>query len=252
LADPLDTAVLLFQGESPEVAERFAAAEQTDEDAPATVGLWLRRLSWYGFGIGLIFLVYRLHPQPISVLRLQMGTDREAALLAGMALAALGILAALVLVYLRYGGMPLAPPRRYPAGVLNSVATAFIDEAAFRGIALGLLIAFGVPVQAAIAGQALLYGVVTRVAARDKALSMLVLNLAIGFVAGWVTVQTGGIGAAFLGHAVTRLALFAASGHSGQVRSPADEQPLPDARDLTPDGWEIVSDRGPGINSNNQ
>lgn len=225
---------------------RFGAAEQTDDEAGQTVGLWLRRLSWYAFAIGLVLLIYRLHPLPISELRLQMGTERDPALIAGIALGAVGVLLAVGLVLLRYGGLLLPPARRYPQGVLSAVGTAFVDEAAFRGILLGLLMVAGVPVTAAIAVQAVLYGVITRLAARDRPLSVLVLNLAIGFVGGWLTIQTGGIGAAFLGHALTRLTLFLASGHSGLVRSPVEEQPLPDARELTPEGWEIVSDRGPG------
>jgi len=228
---------------------RFGAAEHDDEEAPGGLGAWLRRLSWYGFGIVLIILVYRLHPLPISVLHLQMGDDLPQALLAGLALAALGTLVAFGYTLWRYGELQLPPFRRYPGGVLNAVSTSFIDEAAFRGIILGLLIAADVPVELAIIGQALLYGLVTRLAARDRPLGMFFLSLGMGFVGGWLTVQTGGIGAAFLGHALTRLALFVASGHAGQLRSPVEDEPLPDADDLTPEGWEIVSDRGPGFNS---
>ncbi len=228
---------------------RFGAAEHDDDETPGSVGVWLRRLSWYAFGFGLVFLVYRLHPLPISVLHLQMGTDPGQAILAGLAVGALGTLVAFGYVYWRYGELHLPPPRRYPQGVLNSVSTAFIDEAAFRGIVLGLFVAAEVPVDLAIAGQAVLYAVVTRMAARDRPLGLLLLSLAVGFLGGWLTMQTGGIGAAFLGHAVTRLALFVASGHAGRLRSPAEEEPLPDADELTPEGWEIVSDRGPGFGS---
>lgn len=228
---------------------RFGAAEHDDETAPNTVGIWLRRLAWYVFGIGLVFLVYRLHELPISVLRLQMGDQPTQALLAGLALGALGILVAFAYAWWRYGEFRLPPPGHYPAGVLSSVGTAFVDEAVFRGIVLGLLIAADVPLEMAIASQAVAYALVTRLAARDRPLGMLLLSLVIGMVTGWLTVQTGGIGAAFLGHALTRLALFVATGHAGRLRSPAEEAPLPDADELTPEGWEIVSDRGPGLGS---
>lgn len=228
---------------------RFGAAEHDDEEAPGSVGVWLRRLSWYAFGIVLIVLIYRLHPLPISVLRLQMGEDLPLALLAGLALAAVGTVIAFGYTLWRYGQLQLPPLRRYPAGVLNAVSTSFIDEAAFRGIILGLLIAAEVPVDLAITGQAVLYGLVTRLAARDRPFGMFLLSLGMGFVGGWLTVQTGGIGAAFLGHALTRMALFVASGHAGQLRSPVEEEPLPEADELTPEGWEIVSDRGPGFDS---
>lgn len=226
---------------------RFGAAEHDDEEEPGGLGRWLRRLSWYGFGIALVVLIYRLHPLPISELHLQMGAEREEALLAGLALGAIGVLIALIYAYWRLGRMALPPVRRYPAGLLNAIGTAFIDEAAFRGILLGLILMMEWPVELAIAFQAVLYGLVTRLAARDRPLGMLVLSLAIGFVGGWVTLQTAGIGAAFLGHAMTRFALFVTTGRAGHVRSPAEEEPLPDAQELTPEGWEIVNDKGPGI-----
>jgi hypothetical protein len=224
---------------------RFGAAEHDEEDA-AGWRVWLRRLSWYGFGIALIALVYRLHPLPISVLHLQMGDDRETAIMAGFALGAVGTLVALVYGYWHLGELRLPPARRYPAAVLNIIGTSFIDEAVFRGIILGLLLAAEVPVEPAIVVQALAYSLITRLAARDRPLGVLLLSLAVGVVGGWVTVQTAGIGAAFLGHALTSLALFVATGHAGHVHTPAEEEPLPDARELTPEGWEIVGDRGPG------
>ena len=52
---------------------------------------------------------------------------------------------------------------------------------------------------------------------------MLVLVLFIGLFGGWLTIITGGIGAAFLGHAVTRFAVFLATGHAGRVAPPGAE-----------------------------
>jgi hypothetical protein len=59
---------------------------------------------------------------------------------------------------------------------------------------------------------------------------------------------TGGIGAAFLGHALTRFAIFISTGHAGQVTpSVAYEQELGEEdRKVTPVGWEVVGDREPG------
>jgi hypothetical protein len=228
-------------------AQRFGAAEYDDEEALGGWRTWLRRLSWYTFGVLLIVLIYRLHPLPISVLRLQMGAERGETLLAGLALAALGTLVAVGYAYLRFGGLRLPPARRYPAGMLNSVATAFIDEAAFRGIVLGLLLTAAWPSELAIGFQAVIYALATRLGARGRPLGPLILSLGIGLVAGWVTLETGGIGAAFLGHAITRMALFVATGHAGQLQSASDEEPVDDALEMTPEGWEIVSDRDPGM-----
>ena len=52
---------------------------------------------------------------------------------------------------------------------------------------------------------------------------MLLLSLGVGVVGGWLVLETGGIGAAILGHAVTRFAIFLATGHAGQVRPPGWE-----------------------------
>lgn len=227
-------------------AQRFGAADWDDEEAPGGWRTWVRRLSWYFFGILLIVLIYRLHPLPISVLNLEMGDDRTQAIVAGLALAAVGTLVVFAYALLRLGGLRLPPGNRYPAALLNAIGTAFIDEAAFRGILLGLLVAAGWPVELAIASQAVAYALATRLGARGRPIGPLLLALAIGGVAGLVTVETGGIGAAILGHAVTRLALFAGTGHAGQIESASDEEPVDDAAELTPEGWEIVSDSEPG------
>jgi hypothetical protein len=50
-----------------------------------------------------------------------------------------------------------------------------------------------------------------------------------------------------MGHAVTRMAMFVATGHAGQLQSASDEEPIDDPTEQTPEGWEIVNDRDPGI-----
>lgn len=231
-------------------AQRFGAAEYDDEEAPGGWRTWLRRLSWYVSGIVLIALIYRLHDRPLSVLRLQMGDDRFETILAGLAIGAVGTVLAFAYGYWRHGELRLPPGRRYPAGLLNSVGTAFIDESAFRGILLGLMLAADWPAELAIGSQAVLYGLVTRLGGRGRPLGMLGLSLLIGLIGGWVTVQTGGIGAAFLGHALTRFAVFTATGHAGQLRQPTEEEePDEEVDEIAPDGWEVISDRDPGAGS---
>ena len=95
----------------------------------------------------------------------------------------------------------------------------------------------GVEATAANVVQALVYTLTTRVAAPGRDRYMLVLVLVIGLGSGWVTLHTGGIGAAFLGHAVTRLAVFLATGHAGQPARPrprvrGHRAPAGDARRL--------------------
>jgi membrane protease YdiL (CAAX protease family) len=231
-------------------AQRFGAAEYDDEEAPGGWRTWLRRVSWYASGIVLIALIYRLHDRPLSVLRLQMGDDLFETILAGLAIGAVGTVLAFAYGYWRHGELRLPPGRRYPAGLLNSIGTAFIDEATFRGIVLGLMLAADWPADLAIGSQAVLYGLATRLGGRGRPLGMLGLSLLMGLIGGWVTVQTGGIGAAFLGHALTRFAIFAATGHAGQLRQPMeDEEPDEELEELAPNGWEVISDRDPSAGS---
>ncbi len=229
-------------------ARRFGAAEYDDEEAPGGLRTWLRRLSWYGFGLALILIIYFLHPQPLSVLHLRMGEPRVTSLLYGVTLGALGAAIAFAYAWWRFRELRLPPAHRYPAGLLNTLATSFIDEATFRGILLGLLILSNWPVELAIGFQAVLYALATRLAGRGRSRGMLLLSLGIALVGGWLTLETGGIGVAFLAHALTRFAIFIATGHAGQIRGAAfeDAEAIEETSGLTPAGWEVVSDREPG------
>ena len=228
-------------------ARRFGAADYDDEEAPGGWRTWLRRLSWYAFGLLLVLVVYFLHPQPLTQLHLQLGEPRSTALLAGLGLGVVGILVALGYAWWRLGELRLPPAHRYPAGLLNSVATAFIDEAVFRGILLGLLLAYNWPADLAIAFQAVLYALATRLGSVGRPRGLLLMSLAMGLVGGWLTVATGGIGAAFLGHTIARFAIFIATGHAGQVTPSVayEEEPGDDGLELTPLGWEVVADQEP-------
>lgn len=230
-------------------ARRFGAAEYDDEEAPGWQ-TWARRLSWYAFGILLVFVVYFLHPQPLSVLRLQMGESRPAALAFGLLFGALGVAYAVCYAWIRFRELRLPPAHRYPAGLLNSIATAFIDEATFRGILLGLLVASNWPVEYAIGFQAVLYALSTRLAGHGRPFGMLVLSLLVAVAGGWLTLETGGIGAPFLAHALTRFAVFVTTGHAGQIRAAVweqEEQELAETTAHSPAGWGVAPDRRPGV-----
>jgi hypothetical protein len=69
---------------------------------------------------------------------------------------------------------------------------------------------------------------------------MLLLAGAIGLLGGWATFTTGGIGAAFLGHAITRVAVFLTTGHAGQPPARGTDTEDVERRRRTPDGWSAV------------
>ena len=229
-------------------ARRFGAADFDDETAVEGWRVWARRLTWYGLGIVLVFAAYLVFPRPESVLHLRVGEDRVFALMAGLTLAILGVGAAVLYAIWRFRDVSLPEGRVYPVGLLNSIATAFIDEAAFRGILLGLLLVSNWPPIYAVAFQAVVYALATRLGGAGRPHSLLIVWLIAGLLAGWLTYVTGGIGAALLAHAVTRFAIFVATGHAGQITPSAVSEE--EARELaeTGDGdpLDVVPDREPG------
>src|SRR2546426_308741 len=84
------------------------------------------------------------------------------------------------------------------------------------GLILSVLLMTNMNPSAANAIQALLYALATRLGAPGRNRYMLAMALILGIAGGWVTAVTGGIAAAFLGHAVTRFAVFLCTGHAGQ------------------------------------
>jgi membrane protease YdiL (CAAX protease family) len=220
-------------------AERFGAAEydeaKKDGKAPSLRG----RLGYYFLGIGLILVILVVHPDPRTVLFLGPG-DRIPALVGGLLYGVIGAAQAVLFARMRYHHFRLPNVSSYPGALLNAIATAFIDEATYRGILFGLLIAAGVNVTAANVAQALVYVISTRLGARGRDRYLLVLTLLIALAGGWLTYATGGIAAAFLGHAITRLAMFVCTGHAGQVAARGRETEDLERRRRTPDGWRVI------------
>lgn len=223
-------------------ANRFGVAEYDDEARHGGWRGWLRRLSFYALGIALVLLIYAVYPQPITILHLDLGTDRQQAMLYGLLYGLGGTIVAFAFAWWRYRRFRLPSARAYPGAVINAVATSFIDEALFRGVILGLLLNYGWPPALAIAFETILYGLATRLGAPGRSRAMLVMFLAVGAIGGWLVTTTLGIGAAVIGHAILRFAIFLATGHAGSVRPPGWEPEELASWALPPAGWDIVSD----------
>jgi hypothetical protein len=225
-------------------AERFSAAEYDDVDRWGNPPSMRRRVAWYALGIGGIVVVGQIHPSPAGELFLGLG-DRLGAVVMGLASGAVGTTIALGIAYYRYQHLRFPPIESYPGAVLNALATAFVDEGVFRGLVFGFLVVVGVDPTLANVTQALLYALATRLGAPGRPLYMLVTALVIGLAGGWLTGVTGGIGASFLGHAITRMAIFLTTGHSGLPKARGTEVEEVERRRRTPDGWRVLGPREP-------
>ena len=221
-------------------AQRFGAAEYDEPiDGEGWLRAWSRRLAWYALGVGIVIAILFIHPNPTVDLRLAVG-DRAGGILLGIVLGLAGVVQALGLAWYHYRRIRLPDPSMYPGAISNEVLTAFIDEATFRGAVLGYLLWAGVDPNLAILAQAFAYTLATRAGAPGRDRYMFVLTLAVGLVAGWATVATDGIAAAFLGHAMTRVAVFLVTGHAGSPLPRGRDSEDVEKRRTAPDGWSPV------------
>lgn len=222
-------------------AERFNAAEY-DETLEGRPPSFRRRVAWYVLGFGLVAAIFFVHPAAADEYHFGAG-DRGLTITYGFLYAAIGTTLALAIAYYRYRRIRFPDVWSYPGALINSVATAFIDEMTFRGAIFGILLLTGINPSAANAIQAILYALATRLGAPGRNRYMLVMALLVGLAGGWVTAVTGGVAAAFLGHAVTRFAVFLCTGHAGQFLPRGREEEEIDKRRRTPDGWRVIGPR---------
>ncbi len=225
-------------------AATFGAAEYAEPTIDGRAS-FLRRVSWIFLGFALVGGLLLVHPDPAGDLGITLG-DRGQALLLGFGLGAAGTLQAVAYAHVRYGRIRFPPTWTYPGAVLNAIATAFIDEVAFRGAVLGLLLLAGINPVTSIATQAFLYTLATRTGAPGRGRYMFVLTLLGGLAAGWATVVTGAVGAAFLAHAITRTAIFVCTGHAGQPAPRGEEIEETWEFRRPPPGWRPLGRRDDG------
>ncbi len=211
-------------------AERFSAAEY-DEAVDGRPPSFRRRVSWYALGFVLIAGIFLIHPAPREEFLLGAG-DRGLTIVYGFLYAAVGTGLALAIAFYRYRRIRFPDIWSYPGALINAVATALIDEVAFRGAILGILLMTGMNPSAANAIQAILYALTTRLGAPGRNRYLLAMALLLGLAGGWVTGVTGGIAAAFLGHA-------------GQFLPRGREEEEIDKRRRPPDGWRVIGPREP-------
>jgi membrane protease YdiL (CAAX protease family) len=222
-------------------AVRFSAAEY-DDPVDGRAPSLRRRVAWYAIGIVLVVGIFVVHPAPQTDFALGAG-DRQKALVYGFLYAAIGTAIALGIAYYRYRRLRFPEAWSYPGALLNAIVTALVDEVAFRGAILGLLLLPGLEPTAANAIQAILYALATRLGAPGRNRWMLVMAILVGLAGGWVTAVTGGIAAAFIGHAATRFAVFLSTGHAGQFLPRGREVEEIEEKRRPPKGWRVIGPR---------
>jgi CAAX prenyl protease-like protein len=223
-------------------AERFGTAEYFEATRDGERPRFRRRVAWYGLGAALVVAIFAIHPNPERELFLGTG-DRLGAVFGGLIFAGIGVAQAIAFATVRYQRIRFPDTASYPSALLNSTATAFIDEATFRGAIFGSLLILGFDANLANIIQTLIYALTTRLGAPGRDRYLLVLTLGIGFIGGWLTAVTGGIAAAFLGHAATRFAVFLCTGHIGQTLPKGREVEEIDRRRRPPEGWRVIGSR---------
>lgn len=222
-------------------AARFNAAEY-DDPIDGHAPSFRRRAAWYAIGLILVVAIFRVHPSADVDFALSAG-DRTQSLIYGFLYAGIGTAVALGVALYRYRRLRFPDAWSYPGALLNSVMTALVDEVAFRGAVLGLLLMTGLEPTAANAIQAILYALTTRLGAPGRNRWMLLMVILVGLAGGWVTAVTGGIAAAFLGHAATRFSVFLTTGHAGQFLPRGREVEEIEEKRRPPKGWRVIGSR---------
>lgn len=198
---------------------RFDSERIMRSDYFRTRAPWLGPLSYYGlvvvFAIGIVIILPRGRAQ------LFLGPGEPGTLLPVMlAFAAVALVNAVALAYLRYGSVSPLPTQLLTSRLVGAAANAFAEELQFRSIVLGMLLfGFGTSsaaVSAALLIQALLYGLVHRRLWQERDWYFLGASVILGYAAGLATVNTGSVIPAMVGHFAVTASLYAFAG--GKLR----------------------------------
>jgi len=201
-------------------AARFGAAEYDpgpEDDTASSIAI---RLAWPAVAIALVAAIAVILPGGPAFLNLDPATFGSTTT-AGLTVV-FGTLGVAIVVFgawypLRRWPPPLVNPWQFPREALDALGTAIVDELAFRGVLLGLLLAAGVPVLFAFLIQLFSYGIATRLGATTRTLPLLCAVMILGAVTGWLAILTGGVAAPILVHTVVRFTALVVRGSPAQL-----------------------------------
>jgi hypothetical protein len=194
---------------------RFDAERITRSDYFRYRTPWMGPVSYYVLVIGFAVGIALILPSGRAQLFLTGGeTDEMLPIM--LLFVAVAILNGVALAFLRFGAVLPLPTELLPTRILGAGANALSEELQFRSVVLGMLLFAGVPTGWAIAIQALLYGFAHRRLWRERDWYFLLGSVLLGWAAGVVTVETGSVIPAIVGHFAVTMSLFAFAG--GRLR----------------------------------
>ncbi len=172
---------------------------------------WLGPLSYYGlvllFTAGIILILPRGRASLFLV-----GGDPADLLPVMLAFGVIGALNGAALALVRFRALLPLPlemlPGRTGAAALNAVA----EELQFRSVILGLMLVGGLNPGLAVALQAVLFGAAHRRVWRERDWYFVIGSVILGYACGLVTINTGTVIPAMVGHFAVTMGIYAFAG----------------------------------------
>ena len=172
---------------------------------------WVGPLSYYGLvGVFMLGIVVIL-PHGRATLYL-VGAEASETLMPMVLFSLVAVLNGLALAILRYRQIVPLPIEMLPSRTLGAALNAVSEELQFRSLILGLMVFSGLPIGIAIAAQAVIFAAAHRRSWKDHDWYFLIGSAILGYACGLVTVETGSVIPAMVGHFAVSMGVFAFAG----------------------------------------
>jgi len=176
---------------------------------------WMGPLSYYGlvllFTAGIILILPRGRASLFLV-----GGDVGDIFPAMVLFAVVGILNGAALALLRFRALLPLPLEMLPSRSLAAGLNAVAEELQFRSVILGLMLVGGLDPGVAVALQAVLFGLAHRRVWRERDWYFVAVAFLLGYACGMVTINTGTVIPAMVGHFAVTMGIFVFAG--GRLR----------------------------------
>lgn len=176
---------------------------------------WMGPLSYYGlvlvFTAGIILILPRGRASLFLV-----GGAVEDLLPAMLLFAAVGIANGAALAVVRFRALLPLPLEMLPSRTVAAGLNAVAEELQFRSVILGLMLVGGLNPGIAVALQAVIFGAAHRRVWRERDWYFVAGSVLLGYACGVVTVTTGSVIPAMVGHFAVTMGIYAFAG--GRLR----------------------------------